>query len=255
MRFETHRTLGLILVAAALSLPALPAVARPARGQTFKTRFSSGAACTVQLRRVRSQGKTKLVPHRILVERTDGARLLYNLSTDKVYLRTAKRARGGKTRTSMVKKDRVMYLLRGCSGSGKSTLAKTLAPGAKVMSTDDFFMKQGRYLFDVKKLGKAHGWNQKRAQKAARSGQTPLVIDNTFTRAWEARAYVESALENGYRIKLREPNTPWKFNAKELARRNSHGVSEAIIRKQISHYEHGINVADVLKTALPKASR
>lgn len=45
----------------------------------------------------------------------------------------------------------------------------------------------------------------------------------------------------------RERRPTWKFDAQELARRNSHGVSEQIIRGQISHYEHGITVADVLK--------
>lgn len=242
-----ERSIQPILLAAVLLLTALPASARERRS-TFQTQFASGASCTVQLRHLRgTRAKAaKTVPHRIFVQRPDGTRLLYNLSTDKVYLRTPAKGRR-RAKTTLVENDRVMFLLRGCSGSGKSTLARTLAPGAKVMSTDDYFMKNGRYVFDIKSLGKAHGWNQKRAANAAKAGEKPLVIDNTFTRAWEARAYVEAALEHGYRIELREPNTPWKFNAKELARRNSHGVSEQIIRGQISHYEHGITVADVLK--------
>lgn len=194
----------------ALLLTASPASARE-RTSSFKTQFASGASCTIVFARPQAQPHQRLArgqaakptPLRILVDRTDGTRLTYDLATNKVYQRDpAQRGRG-----ALLKDERVMYLLRGCSGSGKSTLAHTLAPGAKVMSTDDYFMKNGRYVFDIKSLGKAHAWNKKRAADAAKAGEKPLVIDNTFTRAWEARAYVEAALEHGYRIEIREPNT------------------------------------------------
>ncbi len=252
---KTTRSIIQAVTLSALILAAPAARARPGT-YTFKATFASGAEATVQMRGTRGKGGKvrNAKPYRIYVKRADGGRVLHNLKTGKVLMKSAVgKARGkgkgkkARFRTRTVDAKNVMFLLRGCSGSGKSTLARKLAPGAPVYSTDDFFMKKGVYKFDVKKLGKAHGWNQKRADTAARKGKGPIIVDNTMTRAWEARAYVESALENGYKIKIREPNTPWKFNAKELARRNSHGVSEAIIAKQISHYEHGINVADILK--------
>ena len=247
---KTSKIASPLFLLAALILLSAPAHGRGVQRTTFKTTFASGAQATVEMRhKIGRNGKPgKAKPHRIFIKRADGGRVLYNLQSGKVYKKTATgQGKKAKARTTLVGKDKVMFLLRGCSGSGKSTLAKKLSPGAPVFSTDDFFVKSGRYQFDVKKLGVAHGWNQKRADTAAKKGKGPIIIDNTLTRAWEARAYVESALENGYRIKIAEPNTPWKFNAKELARRNSHGVSEAIITKQISHYEHGINVADILK--------
>jgi len=248
---KTTKIASPLFLLAALLLLAPAAQARTGHVRsTFQTSFASGAKATVEMRaRIGKNGKPgKARPHRIFIKRKDGSQVLHNLKTGKVYRRNAPgKTKRGKARTTLVGKDKIMYLLRGCSGSGKSTLAKKLSPGAPVYSTDDFFMKRGRYMFDVKKLGKAHGWNQKRADDAAKAGKGPIIIDNTLTRAWEARAYAESALENGYRIKIKEPNTPWKFNAKVLAKRNSHGVSEQIIAKQISHYEHGINVADILK--------
>ena len=237
----------------ALVLLSTPALAQAqVRRTTFKTTFASGAEATVEMRhKVGRNGKAgKARPHRIFIKRADGGRVLWNLNSGKVYKRNAAAPAKGKKaspRTTLMGKDKVMYLLRGCSGSGKSTLAKKVAPGAPIYSTDDFFMKSGRYQFDIKQLSAAHGWNPKRAEATAQKGMGPIIIDNTMTRAWEARAYVEAALENGFRIKIKEPTTPWKFNAKELVRRNSHGVSEQIIAKQISHYEHGITVADILK--------
>jgi hypothetical protein len=43
------------------------------------------------------------------------------------------------------------------------------------------------------------------------------------TQRWEARGYVEAALKYGYEVEIREPDTPWRRNAEELAKRNTHG--------------------------------
>lgn len=57
---------------------------------------------------------------------------------------------------------KTLYIMRGVPGSGKSTLANQLAEGdeSRILSTDQFFMKDGTYQFDGKMLGKAHEWNQ-----------------------------------------------------------------------------------------------
>lgn len=47
---------------------------------------------------------------------------------------------------------------------------------------------------------------------------TPVIIDNTNCHAWEMRRYVLAAINHGYEVYLLEPDTPWKFSAKELAR-------------------------------------
>ncbi|OXB58068.1 hypothetical protein ASZ78_008408 [Callipepla squamata] len=60
---------------------------------------------------------------------------------------------------------KTLLLLRGLPGSGKSTLARQLKcdyPSAVVLSTDDFFSRNGVYVFDPDFLEDAHKWNQKR---------------------------------------------------------------------------------------------
>jgi NEDD4-binding protein 2 len=81
-------------------------------------------------------------------------------------------------------------------------------------------MDEGVYKFDIKKLGDAHKWNQERAFVALKEKKSPIVIDNTNLQAWEPRPYVVKALEHGYRVEIREPETPWKKDASELAKRN-----------------------------------
>ncbi|XP_075598172.1 NEDD4-binding protein 2-like 1 isoform X3 [Balearica regulorum gibbericeps] len=114
-----------------------------------------------------------------------------------------------------------LVLLRGLPGAGKSTLARQLKrdyPGAVVLSTDDFFIENGVYMFEPDFLEDAHKWNQKRARKAMKNGKSPVIIDNTNIHAWEMKPYVMMARENRYEVIFQEPDTPWKFNVQELAR-------------------------------------
>uniref|UniRef100_A0AC11B5A2 NEDD4 binding protein 2 like 1 n=1 Tax=Ovis aries TaxID=9940 RepID=A0AC11B5A2_SHEEP len=128
-----------------------------------------------------------------------------------------------------------LYLLRGLPGSGKTTLARQLQhdfPRALIFSTDDFFFREdGAYEFNPDFLEEAHEWNQKRARKAMRNGISPIIIDNTNLHAWEMKPYAVMALENNYEVIFREPDTRWKFNVQELARRNIHGVPREKIHR------------------------
>lgn len=141
--------------------------------------------------------------------------------------------------------NKVMYITRGISGSGKSTLAKSLAPKENIFSTDDFFMIDGEYKFDPSQLGKYHKMNQNRVEEAIKNGISPIVIDNTNTQGWEIKPYVMLADKYGYAVELKEPNTPWRFDSKELAIKNSHGVPEDSIKRMIDRYQHNLTVDDI----------
>ena len=149
-------------------------------------------------------------------------------------------------------KEKVLIIIRGISGSGKSTLAQQLGKDGVVLSTDDFFMESGKYEFDPDGIGYAHDWNIDRSEQAMKKGISPIVIDNTTVEAWEAKPYVNQALKYGYKVKFREPNTTWKFDAEELAKRNTHGVPKDIIEKMINKWQPNITVDDVLKSEKPK---
>jgi len=93
-----------------------------------------------------------------------------------------------------------LILMRGVSGSGKSTLARKIAEEhdlSVIYSTDDFFMVDGEYRFDPKRLGEFHAANVKRAQESMADKCACIIIDNTNTQAWEMKSYVELAAEYG----------------------------------------------------------
>ncbi|KAM4699130.1 NEDD4-binding protein 2-like 1 isoform 2-T2 [Discoglossus pictus] len=148
-----------------------------------------------------------------------------------------------------------LYLLRGLPGSGKSSLARKLKrdfPSALVFSTDNYFiLEDGTYLYDHELLREAHKWNQKQARQAMNRGKTPIIIDNTNIQAWEMKPYVIMALENNYQVVFLEPDTRWKFNVPELARKNSHGVPRDKIQRMKEVYEHNVTFHTVLHSEKP----
>jgi predicted kinase len=159
---------------------------------------------------------------------------------------------------------KTLYLMRGVSGSGKSTQARTLGAGGVVLSTDDFFMQEGRYVYDSSQIVRAHQWNQQRSEEAMWRGISPIVIDNTMVKAWEGKPYVEQALRYGYQIKIAEPDSPqWKkfkpglsdeelaLLAQELGQKNTHGVPPETIGRMLRGWEPGIRVTDIMRADYP----
>ncbi|XP_061850195.1 NEDD4-binding protein 2 isoform X2 [Colius striatus] len=153
---------------------------------------------------------------------------------------------------------RVLVLLRGVPGSGKSYLARTLLednPGGIILSTDDYFYKQGQYHYDPDCLEEAHDWNRKRAKEAFETRISPIIIDNTNIQAWEMKPYVALAQQFKYKVMFREPDTWWKFKPKELERRNIHGVSKEKIKRMLERYERCLTVSSILGSSDPNKSK
>ncbi|XP_062616217.1 NEDD4-binding protein 2-like [Saccostrea cucullata] len=146
----------------------------------------------------------------------------------------------------------VLVVLRGLPGSGKSTLARQLVGDGQILSTDDYFWENKIYSFDVGKLAEAHEWNRKRAEAAMEERCTPVIIDNTNTQSWEIKPYLKLGKAFSYEMELLEPNTPWKYSVKELARRNDHGVSKEHIQKMKERYQRDLTVELILGSPVKK---
>lgn len=99
--------------------------------------------------------------------------------------------------------EKILFIVRGLPGSGKSTFAKTL--GGTHFETDNFFMVDGKYKFDVTKLKAAHEWCQNSVNTAMILNITTdlnntIVVSNTFTQEWEMKPYFDMAETYGYRV-------------------------------------------------------
>jgi hypothetical protein len=94
------------------------------------------------------------------------------------------------------------HVYQAISGAGKTTHHKEHFPHARVYTTDNFFMKDGEYLFDSKKLGEAHDWNFRQFIIGCETGEPEIVVDNTNTSVWEIAPYIRVAEIHGYEVTI-----------------------------------------------------
>lgn len=95
-----------------------------------------------------------------------------------------------------------VLVLVGLPGSGKSALANELSelhPNTRVISSDDYFMRDGEYKFNPTKLGEAHDrcW-QVFVEECDRwyfwkRSDGLVIVDNTNTSPFELAPYVRYA--------------------------------------------------------------
>lgn len=143
---------------------------------------------------------------------------------------------------------RLLIVMRGLPGSGKSTLAHQLqgeiedsGHSAVTISTDDYWMEDGEYKFDITKLGKAHQWNLDRVN-AAIDEYDCIVIDNTNIVWKDFKKYVKLAIQNDYMVMLAEPKTDWKHDIDECDEKNIHNVPKETIDKMFHKYQSNVEI-------------
>lgn len=150
----------------------------------------------------------------------------------------------------------LLIIMRGLPGSGKSTLAAKLCEDAVqngkrvlICSADQYFMDRetGEYRFDPKKLPLAHAQCQDNARTAMSFGWEVVIVDNTNTTSRECYPYVVAALEFGYTVEFRVPETPWAFDVDELSRRNTHAVPTHAIQRMRDRWVHDLTIDAVLR--------
>jgi NEDD4-binding protein 2 len=150
-----------------------------------------------------------------------------------------------------------LILMRGVSGSGKSTLARKIADEqavAVIISTDDYFMVEGQYQFDPKRLGEYHAANVKRAESLMVEKCPCVIVDNTNTQAWEMKPYVELALSHGYAIGIHQPAT---VSFDELMQRQANradsnkALPAEVVQRMLDRFEHDVTVETILASKRP----
>lgn len=173
---------------------------------------------------------------------------------------------------------RIVYLMRGLPACGKSYSARKLAGASGVIcETDDYFYTQvgddpKRYDYREELLEQARRWNFQRFTQAVRTGVSPIVVDRGNGRNRESQEYALHAVDNGYHVELKEPESQWwqelrvllKYKqyvdgrlfdawAKKLAdaTRDTHRVPSSTIRPWMSHWRHDLTIDDVVNYTEP----
>lgn len=140
----------------------------------------------------------------------------------------------------MVKK---LFILRGVPGCGKSELAEwikstvSLEPDGEGnfrnnmvhLEADMYFMKDGEYKFDGKKLHEAHKWCKDWFVNAIEKGKD-IVLSNTSTQLWEFEEYKKIAEEMDYMVFC-------LIVENRHGGKNTHGVPEDKIQKMADRFQ------------------
>lgn len=133
-----------------------------------------------------------------------------------------------------------VVIMRGISGSGKSTYARQIhdlwGPG-RIVSADDFFMKDGSYRFDPSGIGEAHAVCLGKFLMHLQNRVPLVIVDNTNIRLWEFNNYLKLARWFEYKTEIL---TTMGFSGELIPlyhSRNVHGVPREIVASQFDNYE------------------
>lgn len=144
-----------------------------------------------------------------------------------------------------------MVLMQGPQGVGKTTIAKAIAKrgGVQILSADDYFMKDGSYVFDGTRLADAHAACKRRAEEVLTTSEDVALIDNCNKNMRDASAYM--SLVTGHVLVLRiQPKN--QVEAIRCGNRSVHQVpSKNVIRTYNDTGElTGTNVITMTETVM-----
>ena len=168
--------------------------------------------------------------------------------------------------------DKTVYLMRGLPSCGKSTTAKRLAGDTGVVcETDEYFYNQvgddpTQYDYRDELILEARRWNLERFKQAVDAGRSPIIVDRGNGLSAESRRYARYAVDHGYKVELKEPESEWwqeirvllkyKHLTKEILHqwadrlaqksRSTHPVPASVIRRLMGKWKHGLKVQDIL---------
>lgn len=123
-----------------------------------------------------------------------------------------------------------LTLLRGLPGAGKSTLAAKLVAEGKAdcfYEADQYFTKNGEYVFDPKLIGQAHKWCQDNVRLALYEGKA-VVVSNTATTQWELDPYLAMAAAVGAEVEVMTLTTQYG---------SVHGVPAEVVDRMTDRWE------------------
>ncbi len=165
-----------------------------------------------------------------------------------------------------------VYLMRGLPCCGKSFTARNLAGDEGiVLETDEFFYQcvgedPTEYNYSREALVEARKWNFRRFVEAVQARLHPIVIDRGNNLSPESQRYAKYAVEHGYQVELKEPESQWWHEIRVLLKyrpttnqildqwasrlsessRAGHRVPASLIRQGMDQWQLDLTVEGIL---------
>lgn len=143
---------------------------------------------------------------------------------------------------------KTVIINRAVSGSGKTTLSRSVVEGLRARnltvaahSTDDFFMQNGRYVFELEKLNDYHARNLSDFIADLEKCTDVVICDNMNLLPWQAQPYTDAARKYGYRVLYLNylPRELEKHLAAQVVtaeKPDAHGLSKELLQRFIENF-------------------
>lgn len=143
---------------------------------------------------------------------------------------------------------KTVIINRAVSGSGKTTLSRCVTDTLRkeglsvaIHSTDDFFMRDGRYVFDIDKLNAYHAQNLSNFVDDLKRGLDVVICDNMNLLPWQSQPYTNMARKYNYRIIFLNflPRELEKHMAAQIVteeKPDAHGLSKELLERFIKNF-------------------
>lgn len=143
---------------------------------------------------------------------------------------------------------KTVIINRAVSGSGKTTLSRCVVEGLRakgisvaVHSTDEFFMRDGRYVFELDKLNGYHAQNLVDFIADLEKGTDVVICDNMNLLPWQAQPYTDAARKYGYRVLYlnflpRELEKHLAAQAVTPEKPDAHGLTKELLERFIDNF-------------------
>ena len=151
---------------------------------------------------------------------------------------------------------KTVIIKRAVPGSGKTTISNSIAKAIKaknlkigIHSTDNYFMENNVYKFDVEKLEKYHKKNLQDFTKDLINQVDLVICDNTNLSSWQSEPYTDAARKYNYQIIFidyppREPEKHFETQIITPEKPDAHGVPPEDILAKIEEYHKHKNLLD-----------
>ncbi|WP_418186562.1 hypothetical protein [Aliarcobacter lanthieri] len=146
----------------------------------------------------------------------------------------------------MIKK--TVIINRAVPGSGKTTITSCIVNNLKqnnikvsVHSTDEYFMVNNIYMFDISKLHEYHQSNINEFKQSITGNTDVIICDNTNIAPWQTEEYTKIARANNYQIIFitlnpRELEKHVESQKVTPEKPDAHGVEEDVLKNMINEY-------------------
>ena len=143
---------------------------------------------------------------------------------------------------------KTVIINRAAPGSGKTTITKNIVNclslkniSTSIHSTDDFFMIDGKYVFDINNLNAYHKKNLFDFEESLNNVVDVVICDNINIAPWHTKPYSDKARKYGYKIILitftpRELKKHIESQKVTKEKPDAHNVPEEELKRFILEY-------------------